>query len=520
MDSAAVHAFSRMGDAPQYRGEIRENTKEDVRNNFMNVNISQWGIGAKAAGFYLGERIVVTSRQASSNLVLQVGMSSKRMFEAHKLKGNAFQDQLINRSVGDVHAARMAYGSEAGGLHAYLRAEIKELERTYPHFTCIAVSGIEHRHLAHLSSPADHVLLKHELANIYNRFLHGPMGLNAGEANRDKQWISPDIIVEYVRETDNGESASMVQRVNLRDVTENEASVFQLRRRGETLRFRMEVDPPPAGTIAAEAGIGGQKAIINGELYYLPRGVDGETHPDLQIPKQADGAPTEEKGDDDSTVAAAPASKRPRVPGTRVREALAPTSGTVPASAGASAAASASVAAAAAHGEALDTQRRENVVFDLYWHGRLPSGTRGAAALARRLPPARSPERARRGTTERDETENERGRGSAEGYCGLLPLLPARRCGSPLGCASQRSGLERTAQAERQGESSTAQRAGSNGSRRTGCRPHEDERTVRRPAPVEWIHGGSRLTGGRSGLRTQDEQSREGKGREGKRKPR
>lgn len=368
MTRETLEAFSRMGDAPQYRGEAREAVEPDADNHYLNINISQWGIGAKSAGFFIGDNIIVSSRAPHLKQVLECAMSQKRMFAMHRKIGNAFQDEMSRRAVGDTA------GYPHKQVHPYLRHLIQaERNAAHSHFTRICVTGVEERHLSKFSQVGS---IASELANIYNRFLHGPLGRDTADVSNDgKVWLRPNITVSHVVEVAShhgGESTFDVKHeIDLRSLDQNDASQFQLLRRGPVFRFEMLVNAPVTDTHSTEMVSRSSQARVRGEIYYLPRSVDGETHPDLRRKKEKEHA---EQKDDDQHVVLRQAAK-----GTGGRAAMVQLGPT----AAAAAASRSSAAAGSAAAVALSTKEKldadGNIItddeltntFDVYWHGRL-----------------------------------------------------------------------------------------------------------------------------------------------------
>jgi len=364
MDSQTLNAFARMADAPSYRGEQRENVLADARNHFMGVNISQWGIGAKAAAFFIGSCIIAETKQESMPHVLQLPMSQKAMFEKHKERKNAYESELTIRRLGEMALS----GSVSEVLHAspYLSAEVKK-ERPQSSFCRIIITGLEERHISKLS---DMDSISDELANIYHRFLHGPLGLNAD--NSGKEWLRPTITLEHIMENDSG---SRIKRfIDLGSVRSNDACQYQLNRRGPVFRFELCIRAPLPQTHSTETvNTRNDHAWLRGEIFYLPLSVDGETHPELLRRAQQTGPDGDADDAENDALDAPPqaSTHRPYRVGGRAAAALGPTP--------AAAAEAASLAASSSSAMAVDrldadgnliALADEAPIFDIYWHGR------------------------------------------------------------------------------------------------------------------------------------------------------
>ena len=92
-------------DAPKNRGILRDHNQEaaDRFNNYVNCSISQWGVGAKTAGFYLGSSItVITCPSNADDDVFEINLSKEEMEKEFENTGNAFKTTLYKRKLGQL----------------------------------------------------------------------------------------------------------------------------------------------------------------------------------------------------------------------------------------------------------------------------------------------------------------------------------------------------------------------------------------------------------------------------------
>lgn len=88
MDDDSVKAYASMG---SHKGDRRDKDAENFRNKeaiikdaknlYMNVDISQFGVGAKQAGFHLGESVTCISKKAGNTEVLELNMERTKMVQ-------------------------------------------------------------------------------------------------------------------------------------------------------------------------------------------------------------------------------------------------------------------------------------------------------------------------------------------------------------------------------------------------------------------------------------------------------
>lgn len=120
MTKKVLNDYARMGLSPDYR-KIKSNTAPTMSFNYVNGYISQYGVGGKQAGFYIGKDIVLSSCMRGKKQVLELILSEvrlhlcvscvgplcsqastiqDRMAQLEQQGQSAFRSQLVSRQPG------------------------------------------------------------------------------------------------------------------------------------------------------------------------------------------------------------------------------------------------------------------------------------------------------------------------------------------------------------------------------------------------------------------------------------
>ena len=355
----------------------------DESNHYVNCSISQYGIGAKAAAFYVGQSLSVSSYTGEPQArVYELTLSQEMMKSRYEATGNAYRSQLTARPVGaPAQCAWLHEGREvqrhSDAVERVIRDGITQ-ERDGTPFTRLLISGVR---LDLFEDVRDKVAVVETLADVYDRHLHGPYGQGEGNAqlNASAIYHSPIIALRY---TNQGHERWKVD--DLRTIRTNQQSNYSRHHKVGThpparpaqliaapsvnahltLRsarcagvvcgcvqgtiWRCAIEVPAPETEKAPEG-SDRRARARVEVLYFPRELDGETHPDLRRASELEEGIADE--------ADGPARHRRRASATSPREQL-PDEGEL-------AGAAQTIAAQVAQ---LRSQRS---MCSMFWHGRL-----------------------------------------------------------------------------------------------------------------------------------------------------
>ena len=191
-------------DAPDNRGVVRGSVLSDESNHYVNCSISQYGIGAKAAAFYLGQALSVSSYTGEPHArVYELTLSQDAMKSRYEATGNAYRSQLTARPVCQpAQCAWLREGREqqrhSDAIERVIREGILE-EREGTPFTRLRISGMRSDLFKDVRERMDVV---ETLADVYDRHLHGPYGQGAdnAELNARSTYHSPIIALRYTNQ--------------------------------------------------------------------------------------------------------------------------------------------------------------------------------------------------------------------------------------------------------------------------------------------------------------------------------
>jgi hypothetical protein len=130
-------------------------------------SISKFGVGAKQAGFFLGNRLRVSTKMANSNIVLDFAQDEEKFSARYEAGQDVYKDKIQGRSVGDSFASAP---DDERAIPPLMEA-IRLHESQYDQFTMIIIR---------LNSDTVHPLMQvdravevsEELAAIYHFHLH------------------------------------------------------------------------------------------------------------------------------------------------------------------------------------------------------------------------------------------------------------------------------------------------------------------------------------------------------------
>ena len=247
---------------------------EDRLNNYVNCSISQWGVGAKTAGFYLGTAIKVVTC-AGDDRVYEIELSKSEMNEKEKQSGNAFRTIMHERKRGDLDSC--SFKQDALHTHEAIRRVMEqELEPGSHHFSRFLITtdtptefqltsirgSKEHRDGRDMTWP---------LADVYYRLLHGPYGEHNGTLNNKAKWMCPTISLEY-----HSQNVRKWHVRDLRDVLENPQRQYMRKRSGDIFRCEIEFVAEAENDVPTN-----MRCVARVEVLYYPKLWEGETHPCL-----------------------------------------------------------------------------------------------------------------------------------------------------------------------------------------------------------------------------------------------
>ena len=193
----AAAAADRQADSPERRGIARGDWEEDERNNFINLSVSQYGIGAKSAAFYLGSSLSVSTRTAEpGSRVWEICIDAGRMNRQFDENGNAFRTTISSRLPGQAADALWT------GKGAQLQRDIaSEATAGLRHFSRFYIDHVNERLFDAIRAGTTVTM---PLADLYYRQLHGPYGHSADtqQLNDSTRFHAPRIsLCYYLRET-------------------------------------------------------------------------------------------------------------------------------------------------------------------------------------------------------------------------------------------------------------------------------------------------------------------------------
>ena len=284
----------RQADAPKNRGIVRDKGQEaaDRFNNYVNCSISQWGVGAKSAGFYLGTSIKVVTC-AGDDDVHEVELSAKEMETKHERTGNGFNTMLNTRKRGDLDSC--SFKQEALNTHDEIRRVMQEeLKPDCRHFSRFLIttdtpSEFQLRTIRGWQSNKDEQRgqdIIYPLADVYYRLLHGPYGEGNGSLNNKAEWMCPTISLAYF-----SQASRRWNVADLRDVHNNAQSQYMKQHQGAIFRCEVEFTPPQTESDVPA----GERCVARVEVLYYPKKWEGETHPDLMEAAQLEEERLEQK---------------------------------------------------------------------------------------------------------------------------------------------------------------------------------------------------------------------------------
>lgn len=193
--------------------------EQDMRYTQGKDFISKFGVGAKQAGFYLGDRITIITRKRNEPL-LEFVIDEARLKQRAEEKANVFRDSIVVRD-GSLDVSTIDTSK------SMMMQYIQEHQSSNSHFTVIILRMRPHISRQMMSHPVE-ISLSKELADIYHFHLH-PNDLpdNAVREERFKT-IYQKAIKGHRKDRDRGQSGGLETlplRSNFRHVaSENVAS--------------------------------------------------------------------------------------------------------------------------------------------------------------------------------------------------------------------------------------------------------------------------------------------------------
>ncbi|CAN0422834.1 unnamed protein product, partial [Ectocarpus fasciculatus] len=225
---------------------------QDMRGTAGKEFISKFGVGAKQAGFYIGDRIAIKTRKRNEP-ILEFVIDERRLEQRSQEKGAVFRDSIVVRGEPDREAA------PAEGLSS-MEEYITRHQRENSHFTVIILRMRPHIETSMRRSPDITVSLSKDLADIYHFHLHPndlPNALVRSERFHDL----------YVGVT--GSKGNKKKRSSSGTVK-------------ETTALTSEFTHPTHYQSAAMTGAVANLSLVEGVLFYYPTKAGKYTKPNTQ----------------------------------------------------------------------------------------------------------------------------------------------------------------------------------------------------------------------------------------------
>ena len=135
--------------------------EQDMRGTTGKEFISKFGVGAKQAGFYIGDRIAIKTRKRNQP-ILEFVIDEARLEQRAQEKGAVFRDSIVIREEPD---------PESEGLSP-MEKYIARHQREHSHFTVIILRMRPHVESSMRRNPDIAESLSKDLADIYHFHLH------------------------------------------------------------------------------------------------------------------------------------------------------------------------------------------------------------------------------------------------------------------------------------------------------------------------------------------------------------
>ncbi|EGD77403.1 hypothetical protein PTSG_08499 [Salpingoeca rosetta] len=169
MDKPDIQAFARYHYTTSHRRPDVTNEYPNPRvqfhHHYLNSGISHFGVGAKQAGFYLGNTLDVYTHTADSDTTLYFSMSKAEFDRLSESDENPFQGDVVSKP--PVKSTLPKPVAEASALLDDIDTNKSKS------YTCVVIRGLNANTLDVLSNMPR---VAEELVNIYHYYIHGIPG--------------------------------------------------------------------------------------------------------------------------------------------------------------------------------------------------------------------------------------------------------------------------------------------------------------------------------------------------------
>ncbi|XP_071854423.1 structural maintenance of chromosomes flexible hinge domain-containing protein 1-like isoform X2 [Apostichopus japonicus] len=273
LNNWAIYRLSKFSQRRQTDHEHDEPTRSQKRQaeeypRFLNSDISYFGVGGKAAIFFIGQSARMISKSSTSADVHELSLSKEEFERREREKESIYKGYIHNRQAGD--ASHFTESDE--NIIKLLQEELGQES-----FTHVVITGIKPEHVQYLREDFNRWCT--QLVHIYHYYLHGPEGNNLPRSNQTPSRAnSPfrhiNIVISHYNK------GKLLQKRNLRDVDDDMQSKF-LSTAAATFDFRARVEGD---------------AVVEGSLRYHPFLYNKETYP---LDNSNWYAPRDDGSDDD-----------------------------------------------------------------------------------------------------------------------------------------------------------------------------------------------------------------------------
>ena len=136
--------------------------------------ISKFGVGAKNAGFYLGDKISVITKEAGDPMVREFSLDKHEFSEKRRNQQMVYSGKILSRLVGQDCNSPLVQNLCKEGVHPALLDRLDMIEKTkefaQDHF-CVILVRLKVEKIPTLTDrECEHITS--DLANIYHFYLH------------------------------------------------------------------------------------------------------------------------------------------------------------------------------------------------------------------------------------------------------------------------------------------------------------------------------------------------------------
>ncbi|PIK45244.1 putative structural maintenance of chromosomes flexible hinge domain-containing protein 1, partial [Apostichopus japonicus] len=249
LNNWAIYRLSKFSQRRQTDHEHDEPTRSQKRQaeeypRFLNSDISYFGVGGKAAIFFIGQSARMISKSSTSADVHELSLSKEEFERREREKESIYKGYIHNRQAGD--ASHFTESDE--NIIKLLQEELGQES-----FTHVVITGIKPEHVQYLREDFNRWCTQLVCCVIVPSSFHNPLFIH-------EQQISLNVVNAEANKVDLGK---LLQKRNLRDVDDDMQSKF-LSTAAATFDFRARVEGD---------------AVVEGSLRYHPFLYNKETYP-------------------------------------------------------------------------------------------------------------------------------------------------------------------------------------------------------------------------------------------------